>query len=43
MTLEKRLGAHYFINKSGELAAMYFWEYYDKQLKMVVACDLRRA
>lgn len=40
MTIEKRLGAYYFINESGELAAQYFFEYYDKNLKMVIACDL---
>lgn len=40
MVLEKRLGAHYFINESGQLAAKYFFEYYDKKLKMVIACDI---
>jgi len=43
MRLEKRLGVTYYLTESGEMAALYFWEYYDKDLKMVVYCDLGRA
>lgn len=38
--LIQRLGAYYYVNECGQMAAKYFMEYYDKKLKMVIACDI---
>lgn len=38
--LIKRLGVYYFTAPNGQMAAKYFFEYYDRKLKMVIACDI---
>lgn len=40
MKLERRLNVYHTIALSGRKIAKYFWEHYDRNLNMVIACEI---